>query len=73
MGGVQRVGNVDGHGEQKIVSIGLPAMRCFRVNPSRYSIAMKTVLLLADFVNRADVGVVQCGRCSGLALKAFQR
>ena len=49
-------------------------MRCFSVMPSRNSMAMKALaVLLADFVDRADVGMVQ-GR-SGLrfALETCQR
>ena len=40
--GIQRVGNFDGRDRAAISSpIGRPAMRCFRVTPSRNSIEMK--------------------------------
>ena len=39
--GVERVGDLDGQGEQGLGVHGWPEMRCFRVTPSRNSMAMK--------------------------------
>ena len=39
--GVERVGDLRGEIEQQSVSIGAPAIWCFRVTPSRNSMAMK--------------------------------
>ncbi len=48
-------------------------MRCFSVMPSRNSMAMKAcAVLLADIVNGADIGMVQCGRGLGFALETGQ-
>jgi hypothetical protein len=38
---VERIGDLDRQPNSTSVSTGLPAMRCFRVTPSRNSIAMK--------------------------------
>src|SRR5215469_1016399 len=55
------------------VGTGLPVMMCFNVWPSRYSIAMKGMaVLVADFVDRADIGVIQCGGSARFAAKAFE-
>ena len=55
-------------------SMRLPAMRCFRVMPSRYSMAMKALaFVFADFVNGADVGVVQRGRGTSFPAKTLKR
>ena len=68
--GVERVSNLNRQAEQYIRLHGLPAMRCFKVIPSRNSMAMNGLpVLLANFINRADVGMVQCGCGLGLALK----
>ena len=40
VGGVEGIGNFDRQPEQVSVSMGLPAMRCFSVMPSRNSMAM---------------------------------
>ena len=40
VGGIERVGNLDGQSQQSSVSTGLPAMRCFSVIPSRNSMTM---------------------------------
>ena len=49
-------------------------MRCFSVTPSRNSMAMNALaVLLADFVDRADVGMVQSGSGLSFALEAVQR
>ena len=55
------------------ISIGRP-MRCFRVMPSRNSMAMKALtVVLTDVVDGADVGMIQCRSSLSLALKTFQR
>jgi hypothetical protein len=43
MRGVKRVRDFDTDIQQLLPSIGLLAMTCFRVTPSRYSIAMKAL------------------------------
>ena len=44
------------------ISIGRPPMRCFSVMPSRNSMAMNRLpVVFTDFVDRADVGMVQRG------------
>ena len=49
-------------------------MRCFSVVPSRNSIAMKRLaVVLADFIDGADVGMVQRGGGAGFAAEAFER
>ena len=54
--------------------MGFPAIRCFSVTPSRNSMAMKDwPSCFADFVDGADVGMIQSGRRSRLAPEAFQR
>src|SRR2546422_513629 len=50
------------------VSNGRPAMRCLSVTPSRNSITMKSAILLVDFMNCANVGMVQSR--SGLCFTA---
>ena len=53
------------------ISSGVPAMRCFSVTPSRNSMAMKaSPSLLADFVDRADVRMIQGGGGLRFALEA---
>ena len=72
--GIERVGYVDGDGEKNF---------CFQRTP-RDSVLQRdavqklhgderTALLLANVVNCADVGVVQCGRGLCFTLKAGQR
>ena len=62
VGGVESIGNFDGQREDPPVSIGRPAIRCFSVIPSRYSIAIKDwSSCFADFVDRANVRMVQGG------------
>jgi hypothetical protein len=47
-------------------------MRCFNVAPSRHSHDdVEAVLVLADIVNRADVGVVEGGGGTGFALESL--
>jgi len=41
MRGIERVGNLDPQPSRTSVSMGLPAMRCFSVMPSRNSMTMK--------------------------------
>jgi hypothetical protein len=54
--------------------MGLPAMRCFSVNPFQKLHSDECLaILLANVVNRADVGMVQCRRSLRLALKAGER
>ena len=73
VGRVEGVGNLDGQRQNSSVSSGRPAMRCFSVTPSRNSMAMKAwPSLLADFVDGADVGMVQCGGGLGFALKTAE-
>ena len=49
-------------------------MRCFSVSAvQKLHGDERLPVLLADVVNRADVGVVQCGRGLGFALKAGER
>jgi len=54
----------------------LPALaadeRCFRVTPSRNSIAMKALPSCSDVIDRANIRMVQCGCSLGLTLKAGQ-
>ena len=60
-------------GNSSSISMGRPSMRCFRVWPSRNSMAMKAVtVLFADVVNRADIGVVEGRSRLGFALKTGQ-
>ena len=39
--GVERIGDLNGQGQQRLVSSGRPSMRCFSVVPSRNSMTMK--------------------------------
>ena len=73
--GVERVGNLNGQSEQHVRSpADRPAMRCFRVTPSRNSMAMKRLpVVLANLVDGADVGVIQGGGGTRFAAEAFQR
>ena len=49
-------------------------MRCFRVTPSRNSMAMNALpSCFADLVDRADVGMVQRRRGPSFAAEAGQR
>ena len=53
--------------------MGWPLMRCFRVWPSRNSMAMKgSPLLIVDFVDGADVGVIECGSGFGFPFEAVE-
>ena len=72
---IERIGNLDGQIEQQLRSLSaVRAMRCFNVMPSRNSMAMNRLpFLLADFVDGANVGMVQSRRRLRLALKTFQR
>ena len=72
---VQPVGDFDGQiDSSSSVSNGRPAMRCFSVLPSRNSMAMKArPCCLADLINGADVGMVQCRCRLRFALETRQR
>ena len=72
--GVQGIRDLDARARMVSNSIGRAEIRCFSVTPSRYSMAMNGfAILLADVVDRADVGVIQRRRGLGLALEARQR
>ena len=72
VGGVERVGDLDPRASNALVSRGFPAMRCFSVTPSRNSITMNGwPSCFADFVDRADIGMVQSGSSLRFSLKAF--
>ena len=74
VGGIQRVGDFDGEPSRTSISSGRPAMRCFSVTPSRYSMAMKAwPFCFADVVDGADVGMIQSGSGLRLAPEALER
>src|SRR5258707_3455660 len=53
---------------------GLPEMPCFRVFPSRDSMAIKRLsVLLSDIVDRTNVRVIESRGCLFLALQSFDR
>ena len=73
VGGVQRIGNLDGEVEQFV------RLEQFPGNALLQGLALQQLhsdeglaFVLADFVNRADVGMVQRRGGAGLALEAFQ-
>ncbi len=54
--------------------MGLPSMRCFSVVPSRHSMTMNSrVLVFADVVDGADVGMIQRRRRARFPLKTLAR
>ena len=73
VGSVERIRNLNGQREQVFSLHGSPAIRCFRVMPSRYSMAMNVwPSCFTDFVDRADVRMVQGRSGLSLALEAGQ-
>ena len=71
--GIQRIGNLNTQRQNRVDLLGGPAIRCFRVSPSRNSMAMKALpILLANVVNRADIGMVERRSGLGFTLKTSQ-
>ena len=73
VGCVERIGDFNGEGQQEFQFQRRPAMRCFSVMPSRYSMAMNgSPVLLANLVNGADVRVIERRSRLRLALKTAE-
>ena len=72
---IQRIGDLDGDGTAAVpISSGLPAMRCFQRRAFQKLHGDEGVaVVLADVVNRADVGMIQRRRGLRLALKTSER
>ena len=63
VGRVKRISDFDRQGQRCLDLQGRPAIMCLRVTPSRNSITMKVLaVVLADVMDRADVGMVESGR-----------
>ena len=74
VGGVESAGDLNAEIEDVSMSSGFSAIRCLRVWPSRNSMAMKAFdFPLVNFVDGADVGVVESGGGTSLAAETFER
>ena len=73
MGRFERIRNVDGEGQKNFRASGLPAMRWFSVIPFQILHDDEGLAsIFRDFVDGADVGMVQSRRCPRFAAKALQ-
>ena len=71
VGGIERVGDLDGQRQQRLRCPAVARDACFSVRPSRNSMAMKAcAVLVVNFVDGADVGMIQGGSSLGFALEA---
>jgi len=72
--GIERVGNLDGEGQNRIAfHRAIPDVMLERHAVQELHDDERTPIVLADFVDRADVRVVQCRGSLGLALEAAER
>jgi hypothetical protein len=73
MGGIESVGNLSSDLEQLFKLQGLTGYQMFeRLSVEKFHGDKCLSMLIVDFVDGADVGVVQCGSSFGLALKAAE-
>jgi hypothetical protein len=74
VGGIERVRDFDGQGQQRFVSKGRPAMRCFRGRAfQKFHRDEGAAGPLVDLVDGADVGMVESGSCLGFSLATAER
>ena len=73
VGSIQRVGNLDGQAEECLCFHGTVAdevLQCLAVQEFHGDVG--AAVFIADFVNGANVGMVQCGGGLRFALESFE-
>src|ERR1700722_8403061 len=73
VGSIECVCHFDGQGKKKVGSQGTPRNAMFERHPVEKLHGDESLAILADVVDRADVGMVERGRGVGFASKAGER